>query len=240
MITGGTGGLGEAIARRLAAAGNDLLILSDREVEKGTSLAEELRNAFGIKSTYFQVNVTKPDEVRQAFVQATVGGMRLYGLVNNAGINRDCLIENMDLTDWNGVIETNLTGSFICTKEILGYLRSFGSGRIVNISSVSALNGNIGQANYSASKGGLISFTRTASRELARHGITVNAVAPGFINTRMTEDIPQNIKEKILAQIPMKRFGNPDEVAALVAYLCNDDAMYITGQVISINGGLHL
>ena len=161
-------------------------------------------------------------------------------LVNNAGITRDKLLENMDADTWNNVLSVNLTGIFNCTKAVIKHMKSQGHGKIINISSVVGITGNIGQANYSASKGGVISFTKTIAKEYARYNININAVAPGFIKTSLLQSIPEKVMEKILKKIMLGRLGNPEEVAKLVYFLSSDDSTYITGEVININGGLNM
>jgi len=161
-------------------------------------------------------------------------------LVNNAGINIDKLFKKMDQDSWNRVIQVNLTGVFNCTSTFLDHITQSKHGRIINITSIVGQMGNIGQANYAASKAGIIGMTKTLARELARNKITVNAVAPGFVETEMVRGIPDNVKEKVLAQIPLGRFGAPEEIAKAVTYLASDDGAYITGHVLSINGGMYL
>jgi 3-oxoacyl-[acyl-carrier protein] reductase len=161
-------------------------------------------------------------------------------LVNNAGITRDKLLEKMDDDAWNDVISVNLTGIFNCTKAVIKHMKLQYHGKIINISSVVGLTGNIGQANYSASKGGVISFTKTIAKEYAKYNININAVAPGFIKTSLVKSIPEKIMEKILKKIMLGRLGNPEEVAKLVYFLSSDDSTYITGEVININGGLNM
>jgi NAD(P)-dependent dehydrogenase (short-subunit alcohol dehydrogenase family) len=165
---------------------------------------------------------------------------RIDILVNNAGITADKLLKDMTIQEWNKVISANLTGVFNCTKCVIKSMQKRKSGKIINISSISGQIGNIGQANYSASKAGVISFTKTVAKEYAKDGITVNAISPGFIRTKMVENIPEKVMEKILKQIPLGRVGEPEEVAKLVCFLTSDDANYITGQVININGGMYM
>jgi 3-oxoacyl-[acyl-carrier protein] reductase len=165
---------------------------------------------------------------------------RIDILVNNAGIIIDKRLTDMTIQDWNKVISVNLSGVFNCTKSVIKYMQKQKFGKIINIASISGQIGNIGQANYSAAKGGVISFTKTVAKEYAADNITANAIAPGFIKTRMLDNIPEKVMEKIFKQIPLRRLGKPEEVAMLVRFLASDDASYITGQVININGGLYM
>lgn len=194
----------------------------------------------GLKAIYLKADVSNIKEASDIF-EATV---KEYGkvdiLVNNAGIIRDAFLDNMSDDDWHSVISVILTGTYNCTKLAVKLMKQQMYGRIVNISSVVGQMGNLGQANYAAAKAAVIGFTKTVAKECARYGITVNAVSPGFIETSMLKKIPVDVIPKILKQIPLGRFGKPEEVAKLVAYLVSDDAGYITGQVFNINGGLYM
>jgi 3-oxoacyl-[acyl-carrier protein] reductase len=197
-------------------------------------------NKIGQHAIYIQADVSDPNQVEKMIEKIINEFGRIDILINNAGITRDKMLLNMDIEHWNRVISVNLTGTFNCTKAVIKYMKNQGGGKIINISSISAETGNIGQANYAASKGGVISFTKTVAKEYARDGIIVNAIAPGFIETKMLETVPEKVMQKILDQIPLHRLGKPEEVAELVCFLASDDANYITGQVININGGVHM
>ena len=194
----------------------------------------------GQRAIYVQADISDPDQVEKMIGKTINEFGRIDILINNAGIVMDKKLENMSIDQWNRVISVNLTGTFNCTKSVIKYMKEQGEGRIINIASVVGEIGNFGQSNYAASKGGVIAFTKTVAKEYARDGIIVNAVAPGFIKTKMVEGIPQKVMQKILEQIPLGRLGEPEEVAKLVCFLASDDANYITGQVININGGMYV
>jgi len=240
LVTGGSSGIGKAIAREFAKNKDNVIIISDIEVEKGLLTAEELRHQYEVSCDYFVCDISIP-----ADVAATIGMiMDKYGridvLVNNAGIARDGLIDKISDDNWHKVLDVNLSGAFYCTKAVIGGMKENHYGKIINISSVSAEMGNFGQANYAASKGGLISMTKTVARESAKYQINVNAIAPGFIRTRMVEVVPEKVLEKIMSQIPMARLGEVEEVAKVAFFLASDDSKYITGQVINVNGGFYM
>jgi 3-oxoacyl-[acyl-carrier protein] reductase len=237
LITGSSRGIGRAIAIELAKSGIDIVVNNDKNPQEGIEVVNEI-NKIAQRAIYIQADVSNPDQVADMFEKIITKFGRIDILINNAGITRDKMLVNMDIEFWNSVISVNLTGVFNCTKSVIKYMKKQGGGKIINISSIVGEIGNIGQANYAASKGGVISFTKTIAKEYARDGIIVNAIAPGFIKTKMLETIPEKVMQKILNQIPLGRLGNPEEVAKLVCFLVSDDANYITGQVININGGI--
>jgi NAD(P)-dependent dehydrogenase (short-subunit alcohol dehydrogenase family) len=194
----------------------------------------------GQQAIYIQVDVSDPDQVDEMIKKILNEFCRIDILVNNAGVVMDKKLENMSIEQWNRVISVNLTGTFNCTKSVIKYMKEQGGGRIINIASVVGEIGNFGQSNYAASKGGVIAFTKTVAKEYAKDGILVNAIAPGFIKTKILQNIPEKVMQKILDQIPLGRLGDPEEVAKLVCFLASDDANYITGQVININGGVYM
>lgn len=223
----------------MAKKGAKLTINCDRNVQEGLETVEAVRR-LGRDASYLQADVSSPQQVSKMFVSVIEKYGRIDILVNNAGIIRDALLDNMRDEDWEAVISVNLTGVFNCTKVALGYMKPQKYGRIVNIASSVGQTGNIGQANYAASKAAVIGFTKTVAREYAPHGITVNSVAPGFIETSMLKRVPNDVLNKLLPQIPLGRFGKPEEVASMVSYLASDEAGYITGQVLNVNGGLYM
>lgn len=235
IITGAARGLGLAIAKRLAGEGC-ITIINDID-EKSLSRALLDIKKVNNKCFMYAADITDRQSVDNMFKYAFKKGGKIDILVNNAGITRDGFFHKMKEKDWKKVIDVNLGGMYNCTRAVIGNMRDNSYGRIINISSVVGISGNIGQTNYAASKAAVIGFTKALSLESAVLGITVNAIAPGFIKTDMTGAIPDGIKEKILAKIPVGRFGKPEEIAGMVAYLSSEEASYITGQVISINGG---
>jgi len=237
LITGAARGIGQTIA--LALARPDLRIYINDVIPEDAA-RETVREveAKGAPAAYLPFNVADHHEVEQAFGVIIKESGRLDILVNNAGITRDQLLVRMKEEDWDQVLAVNLKGAFNCLKAAAKPMIKQRSGRIVNISSVVGLMGNAGQINYVASKAGLVGLTKSAARELASRNITVNAVAPGFIETAMTENLPEKTREAMLAQIPLNRFGKPEEVAQAVAFLVSDRAAYITGQVMHVNGGM--
>ncbi|MEZ0536712.1 3-oxoacyl-[acyl-carrier-protein] reductase [Caldicellulosiruptoraceae bacterium PP1] len=239
LITGSSRGIGKAIAIKLASEGCNVAL----NYRSDNSSIEELENElkkFNIKTIKVKADVSNFDESKQ-LIQSVINEFnRIDILVNNAGITKDNLILRMNEKEFDDVININLKGAFNCIKHVSRYMIKQEYGRIINISSIVGIIGNIGQANYSAAKAGLIGLTKTIAKELASKNITVNAVAPGFIKTDMTQKLPDNIKEKFLEHIPLKRFGEPEEVANLVSFLASDLSSYITGQVICIDGGLSM
>lgn len=238
LITGCGRGIGKAIAVTLAEYGVDI-ILNDISKETVEYLSKRI-NALGRKTLVHEGSVSNIQNVKELFSKTKKEFKRLDILVNNAGITRDNLLEKINSEDWDEVMKVNLKGTFYCTQQAVNIMKEQSSGKIINLTSVTALTGNIGQANYSASKAGIIGLTKTLARELARHKITVNAVAPGFIETPMTESLPKTVKEKIISDIPLGRAGKPQDVANLVKFLSSEDSAYITGQIISCNGGMYV
>ena len=239
LVTGSSRGIGRAIAIELAKRGINIVINNDKDPQEGIEVVNEI-NKIGQRAIYIQADVSDPDQVKKMIEKIIDEFGRIDILINNAGITRDKMLENMDIDHWDRVISVNLTGTFNCTKSVIKYMKKQGSGKIINIASVVGEIGNFGQANYAASKGGVIAFTKTVAKEYAKYDVLVNAIAPGFINTKMVEGIPQEVIRKILEQIPLGRLGEPEEVAKLVGFLASDDANYITGQVINLNGGLYM
>ena len=236
FVTGAAPGIGAAIAKRLAEEGSSVVI-SDVNLELAQKTADEI-SKLGVKTLALKTNVTDLADVT-AGIKETVAKMgKVSILVNNAGITKDALIMRMKKEDWDAVINVNLTGVFNCTKAIIPLMMKQREGTIINIASIVGEMGNMGQANYVASKGGVIAFTKTVAREVASRGVTCNAIAPGFIRTAMTDKIPEKVKEAMLTQIPMKKLGEPSDIANAAVFLASGAASYITGQVININGGM--
>lgn len=238
LITGASQGIGEAIAEELGREGATV-ILVDVQKEKLAQVADRLSGQ-GIKAIAYEADVTDSDRVVQLTEEVIKSLGRVDHLINNAGITRDSLLLRMKEEDWDLVLKVNLKGAFNFSRAVLKHMFAARSGRIVNISSVVGLMGNFGQTNYAASKAGLIGFSKSLAREVAARGITVNCVAPGYIATPMTEKLSEEVKKAFLELIPMKRFGLPEEVARVVKFLCSDDAAYVTGQVINVNGGMYM
>lgn len=238
LVTGAAQGIGKAIAHLLAKNGADVVV-SDINLEKAQETSEAIQK-MGRKSLALKVNVVDLSEVER-MVETILGQFgRIDILVNNAGITRDRLILRMTEEDWDAVLDVNLKGTFHCTKAVIRHMAKQRSGKIVNIASVSGEMGNPGQANYSASKAGVIGFTKTIAREFAARGINVNAIAPGFIQTAMTDAIPEKSKETLIQMIPMERLGQPEDVAEAVLFLVSERSSYITGQVLNVNGGIYM
>ncbi|HNT02052.1 MAG TPA: 3-oxoacyl-[acyl-carrier-protein] reductase [Candidatus Saccharicenans sp.] len=238
IVTGASQGIGEAIAHELGLAGSTV-VLVDIQKEKLEEVAGRFA-AEGIKSLPLVADVTNGQQVEEAVESVKKDLGRIDHLINNAGITRDSLLLRMKEEDWDLVLAVNLKGAFNFCRSVVKHMVAARSGRIVSISSVVGLMGNFGQANYAASKAGLIGFSKSLAREVAARGITVNCVAPGYIATAMTEKLSDEVKKAFLDNIPMKRFGLPEEIAKTVKFLCSDEAAYITGQVISVNGGLYM
>jgi 3-oxoacyl-[acyl-carrier protein] reductase len=238
IVTGASQGIGETIALDLAAEGATV-VLVDVQKDKLEAVARSIIEAGG-RAEVHQADVS--DTVRAQEVADAVAAShgRIDHLVNNAGITRDGLLLRMKEEDWDAVLRVNLKGVFNFSKAVLRAMVAARYGRIVNIASIAGLMGNAGQVNYAASKAGAVAFAKSLAREVAARGITVNAVAPGYISTAMTEKLPEDIQKTVLEWIPMKKFGLPKDVASAVKFLLSDDASYITGQVISVNGGLYM
>jgi 3-oxoacyl-[acyl-carrier protein] reductase len=237
VITGASRGIGKTIAKALASAGANVVINYRSDSPKVQQLIDEITEAGG-SAIAVQADVSDFNEANQ-LVKATVehfGSIDI--LVNNAGITKDNLLMRMSEADFDSVVNTNLKGVFNCTKHASNVMLKQRSGKIINISSVVGITGNVGQTNYAAAKAGIIGMTKACARELAARGITVNAVAPGFINTEMTEVLSDKVKEASIASIPLKKFGEPEDVAHTVCFLASSAADYITGQVIQVDGGM--
>lgn len=239
IVTGAAQGIGKAIALNLAKEGAKIC-LWDINLEEAEKTNEEIHQLSNVETLVSKVDITNYSEVEENVKKVLDKFFRIDILVNNAGIARDNLILRMSEEEWNQVLDVNLKGVFNCIKVASRTMIKQHYGKIVNIASVVGLIGNIGQANYAASKGGVIALTKTCAREFASRGINVNAIAPGFIKTVMTEKLDEKIKQNLLNQIPLGRLGEPEEVAKLVLFLVSEEANYITGQVISIDGGMHM
>ena len=237
VVTGGSRGLGRAVCLELAKGGaNVVLCYAGNEAAAGETVAA--CEALGAKALAVRCDVAKADEVKALMDAAVEAFGRIDILVNNAGITRDGLLMMMKEEDFDAVINANLKGAFLCMKAASRLMMKQRWGRIVNLSSVVGLRGNAGQVNYAASKAGVIGMTKSLAKELATRGVTVNAVAPGFIDTDMTAAMPQAAREATLASIPMGRMGAPEDVAKAVAFLASDEAAYVTGQVLAVDGGM--
>ena len=236
IVTGGGQGIGREIALTLSKEGADIVIV-DLNLESADQVGEEIKKR-GREAFPLKVDVANSEEVGEMVKKVLDKFKKIDILVNNAGITRDSLLLRMKEEDWDDVLRVNLKGVFLCTQKVAAQMLKQKRGKIVNIASIIGMVGNIGQANYSASKGGVIALTKTMAKELAPRNINVNAVAPGFITTVMTEKIPDKIKERLLDLIPLKRWGSPQEVAELILFLVSEKSDYITGQVIRIDGGM--
>lgn len=239
IVTGGARGIGAAIARKLAGEGADIVVNDIAAGDSGDQLVAEL-NAAGNRAVFIAADISKADQAKQLVAESIEKMGRIDILVNNAGITRDNLIMRMSEEEWDSVIAVNLKGTFNCIQAATRPMLKQRSGAIVNLASVVGVAGNPGQANYSASKAGVIGLTKTAAKELASRGVRVNAVAPGFIETEMTKKLPEEYTGKLKDVIPLGVFGTPENVADVVAFLAGDDAAYVTGEVIKIDGGLFI
>ena len=238
VVTGGAQGIGQAIATTLAQEGADVVV-ADLNANRCQETVDRVQQ-LGSKAMAVSVNVGDWDQVKGMIDHVLKEWERIDILVNNAGITRDGLLMRMKEEDWQSVLQVNLTGTFFCAKAVLPTMSKQRNGRIVNIASIVGAIGNIGQANYAASKAAVIGLTKTVAREYASRNITVNAVAPGFIDTAMTQDLSADTKESLLNQIPLKRLGQPSDVADAVSFLCSEKAGYITGHVLHVNGGMYM
>ena len=238
IVTGAGRGIGRAIAWELASTGANIVINYATSADAANELAKEIRE-MGPQALVVHADITDFDQVTGMVKQAIDSFGKIDILVNNAGITRDKTLKNMTKQHWDDVIHVNLSGLFNCTQQVLPFMLDRKYGRIVNISSFVALAGNVGQANYATSKAGIIGFTKSVALEVSRHGITVNAVCPGFTETDMLMEVPEKIRDRILEKIPMGRFGKPEEIATCVSYIVSE-ADYMTGQAISINGGVYV
>ena len=237
IITGSARGIGRAICEQLAAEGVDNIAVCDLQADWCSETVAAVK-ALGRDAEGFAMNVADPASVDAAVNAVLARFGQIDICVNNAGITKDGLIMRMGEAEWDAVLDINLKGAFLVTKAVSKAMMKARTGSIVNIASIIGLMGNAGQANYAASKGGLIAFTKSCAREFAGRNIRVNAIAPGFIQSKMTDVLPEDVKAKMLEAIPMKSLGQPSDVAKAVAFLAGDNAAYITGQVLSVNGGM--
>ena len=237
VVTGGSRGIGRAICEKLASLGADVAFSYAGNSQAAEETAAACREK-GVRVLAMQADVGKSEAVVAFFEEVTAAFGRVDILVNNAGITRDSLMMRMKEEEFDQVVETNLKGTFLCMKAVARQMMKQRSGRIINLSSVVALRGNPGQVNYCASKAGVIGMTKSMARELAGRGVTVNAVAPGFVETDMTAVLPEDVKQSMAAGIPMARLGRPEDVANVVAFFASEEAAYVTGQVLCVDGGM--
>ena len=238
FITGSAQGIGKAIAAALAKEGANIVI-SDINLELAAQTAKEIE-AMGVKTMAIKTNVADLLDVEKSVAEIVKTFSRIDILVNNAGITKDNLLIRMKKEDWDAVISVNLTGVFNCTKAVSSLMMKQRYGKIISIASIVGQMGNFGQANYAATKGGVIAFTKTVAKELASRNVTANAFAPGFIQTAMTDKLSEEVKKKMLELIPLGKLGTPEDVASAVVFLAGPEADYITGQVIAVNGGMYM
>jgi len=239
IITGSSRGIGRTTAEEFAKRGVNIIIV-DINGGNAETVAEEIKSRYGVETLGIKADISKSDDVKKLFDEAVKKFSKIEILVNNAGITRDNLLIRMKDEEWDAVLNINLKGAFLCSREAVKIMSKIKYGRIINLASVVAFMGNPGQVNYSASKAGLVALTRTVAKEYASRGITVNAVAPGFIQTAMTEQLPEKVKEEMLRMIPLGRFGTTEDVANAIIFLALPESGYITGQVIHVNGGMYV
>lgn len=239
VITGGGQGIGRTIAETYAKEGAKIAIFDVVE-ETVKKTADEIKAKYHVETFGAKADVTKFEEVEAGFKRVVDTFGKIDVLVNNAGITKDNLVIRMSDAEWDAVLAVNLKGPFNCTKAVFSPMRKAGGGRIINIASIVGLMGNAGQANYSSSKGGLIAMTKTCAREFAKKNILVNAIAPGFIRTAMTDKLSDEVKAALAAQIPLERLGEAQDVANAALFLASEESSYITGHVISVNGGMYM
>jgi len=239
IITGSSRGIGRTTAEEFAKRGVNIIIV-DINGGNAETVAEEIKSRYGVETLGIKADISKSDDVKRLFDEAVKKFSKIEILVNNAGITRDNLLIRMKDEEWDAVLNINLKGAFLCSREAVKIMSKIKYGRIINLASVVAFMGNPGQVNYSASKAGLVALTRTVAKEYASRGITVNAVAPGFIQTAMTEQLPEKVKEEMLRMIPLGRFGTTEDVANAIIFLALPESGYITGQVIHVNGGMYV
>ncbi|ARD49265.1 MULTISPECIES: 3-oxoacyl-[acyl-carrier-protein] reductase [unclassified Sporosarcina] len=237
VVTGASRGIGRTVALRLASEGAKVVVNYSGSKEKAEEVAEEIRSAGG-EALVFQANVSDADQVKAMMDETVKQFGTIDFLINNAGITRDNLLMRMKEDEWDDVLSINLKGVFLCTKAVTRQMMRQRAGKIVNLASVVGVVGNPGQANYVAAKAGVIGLTKTTAKELAARNILVNAVAPGFITTDMTDELGDDMKEQLLSTIPLGKLGSADDVAGTVAFLLSDEAKYITGQTINVDGGM--
>ena len=237
VVTGGSRGIGRSVSLALAQKGADVVLFYAGNQQKAEETQAEIEK-MGRKALALQVDVSQREQVTTAFQQVLNAFKKVDVLVNNAGITRDQLAVRIKEEDWDDVVNTNLKGAFLCSQAVIRPMMKQRKGRIINISSVVAVAGNPGQANYCASKAGVIGLTKSMAKELAARNITVNAIAPGFIDTDMTQSLTDQQKQQILGNIPLQRFGQPEDIAAAVCFLASDEAGYITGQTLHVDGGM--
>jgi 3-oxoacyl-[acyl-carrier protein] reductase len=238
LVTGAGQGIGKIIAMKLAENGASV-VLNDLKMDSLQTAANEIESSGG-KALPLEANVVNMDDVQEMVDKVVQKLDGIHILVNNAGITRDALLLRMSVEDWDSVLNVNLKGVFNCTKSALKYMSKQKQGKIISIASIVGMMGNAGQANYAASKAGVIGFTKTVAREYAQRGINANVIAPGFITTAMTDALSDKVREELMKQIPMGRLGTPEDVADAVLFLASDASNYITGQVINVNGGMYM
>ncbi|WZL74810.1 3-oxoacyl-[acyl-carrier-protein] reductase [Clostridiaceae bacterium 35-E11] len=237
IITGGSRGIGKAIALKLAELGANVVVNYTSNPQKAEEVVKAVKN-MGRDALALKADVSNSEEVQMFMKEVEKHFDTIDILINNAGITKDTLLMKMKEDDWDQVVAINLKGTYNCTKAVIRKMMKQKEGKIVNIASVVGIMGNAGQANYAASKAGIVGFTKSVAKELGSRGINVNAVAPGFIETDMTDALSDEVKENLMAQIPLKQLGKPEDVANVVGFLCTDAANYITGQVLNVDGGM--